>query len=299
MFVLADFSTAKQAFLSRQVTPDNRVQSFSDNYDSWTAQFPVEVAGVIADMVAHFDYYSHADVNQMLQELHRQFHRLSSLNDCDALHIYLKKSDGHINSSSDYWHDYRLCNNIDPGFCADDVECISKAEWSQIQNIVVVDDCCGTGGSLEDFINRSHQQFTDKTIYYLVLHSLCDADRKLKEIEETYNVKIVLIFINKRDKATKQIAASESDIAMLRYVSSSLRIPDKYHLGFMNSEALMAFYNNTPNNTIGLFWLSTDVYHAPFPRKFQANPSWRNGAAMKEAKKQRKAKNYIAEIQHG
>lgn len=296
---MADFSTAKQAFLSRQVAPDDRVQSFSDNYDSWTALFPAEVADMIASMVAHFDYYSHADVNQMLRELHSQFLRMSNLNDCDALHIYLKKRDGHINSSSDYWHDYRLCNSIDAGFCTDDIECISADEWSHIQNIVIVDDCCGTGSSLEKFISSSNRQFTDKTIYYLVLHSLASADKKLKKIEQIYNVKIVLIFINKRDKATKQISASESDIAKLISVSSSLGIPRKYHLGFERSEALMAFYNNTPNNTIGLFWFSADDYHAPFPRKHQATPSWRSGVEMKKEKKQRKAKNYIAEIQHG
>ena len=84
---------------------------------------------------------------------------------------------------------------------------------------------------------------------------------------------------------------------MLYAISRKMCIPKERVFGQYRSEALVAFYNNTPNNTIGLFCYSTDSYDAPFPRSIEQSPSWKSRptpSSMKKDKEIRKQNNYNA-----
>jgi hypothetical protein len=75
--------------------------------------------------------------------------------------------------------------------------------------------------------------------------------------------------------------------------SKLLNIPEKEIFGFEMSESLMAFYNNTPNNTLGIFRYDTEKYKSIFPRKNDKRPLWQR---MKEEKEIRKKQNYNAVV---
>lgn len=250
-------------------------------------------------MLENFDYYSHQDANMMLQSLHT---KLCDQCDGDALFTYIKKKNGMINSSIDYWTEYRMINRINKGYCTDDIAGLPADIWQAIDNIVIIDDCCGTGGSLAKFIKNSGKIFSGKTIYYLVLHALNASRPVLKQIEDTYKVTIKLLAINEREKACEIV--SDEDAAATRELvikaSRELNINSDYYLGKDNSEGLMAFHNNTPNNTIGLFWFETDKNKPVLPRDYGETPSWRPGIhKMKADKKARKNSNYMAVKQNG
>lgn len=46
----------------------------------------------------------------------------------------------------------------------------------------------------------------------------------------------------------------------------SKEISEKFLLGFKNSQALVAFYRNTPNNTLPTFWWTSSKWNGLFPR---------------------------------
>lgn len=62
--------------------------------------------------------------------------------------------------------------------------------------------------------------------------------------------------------------------------------------GFSKSESLVSFYNDTPNNTLGVFWKNTSKNNALFPRNNERKPAWMR---FKSDKKQRNESNYARE----
>ena len=55
-----------------------------------------------------------------------------------------------------------------------------------------------------------------------------------------------------------------------------------------NAEGLVSFYNNTPNDTLGIFWKETNENEPLFPRNNDIRPKWRK---MKKNRKYRKFQN--------
>lgn len=62
--------------------------------------------------------------------------------------------------------------------------------------------------------------------------------------------------------------------------------------GFLGVESLVSFFNDTPNNTLGVFWKNTSKNKALFPRNIEEKPAWMK---FKENKKQRNTSNYSRE----
>ena len=60
--------------------------------------------------------------------------------------------------------------------------------------------------------------------------------------------------------------------------------------GYSCTESLVAFFNDTPNNTLGIFWKNTDKNDALFPRNHEEKPAWMK---FRENKKERMKSNYI------
>lgn len=297
-----DLKKAKEAFLHKHPCLDGRIDLFNERVDKWIASLPQEIVPLVLQMISDFDYYSHQEANEMLIRLHSELSENFGLSDETALHTYIKKKDGRICSSVDYWAEYRLINKVDKNLCTDDLRAIPEDEWALIENIVIIDDCCGTGGSLEKFIEMSKRNFSGKTIYYIVLHALEAAKETIHQIEEKYSVCIHLVAINMRKLATELISPDNAVEARERVkcASKEMHISKNYALGKDDSEGLMAFYNNTPNNTIGLFWYPSDKNEPLFPRDFGKTPSWRPSVnAMQKSKKQRKKDNYVAVKKRG
>lgn len=297
-----DIKEAKELFLSKHDYADEKIDSFNENIDSWIASLPQEVVPLVLQMISDFDYYSHQEANEMLIRLHSELANDYGLSDETALHTYIRKKDGRICSSVDYWTEYRFINKVDKNLCTDDLRAIPEDEWALIENIVVIDDCCGTGGSLGKFIELSKRNFSGKTIYYLVLHALEAAKETIHQIEEKYSICIHLVAINTRKLATELVSPDNAVEARerVKYASKEMHISKNYVLGKDDSEGLMAFYNNTPNNTIGLFWYRSDKNEPLFPRDFGKTPSWRPSInAMKKTREQRKKDNYVAVKKRG
>lgn len=295
--MMIDVRKAKDTFIDRQNDLDDRIIFFDEHYDKWVASLPPEVVQVALSMLEHFEYYSHQDANKMLRSLHEQFLKQAGCKESDALYTYIKKAEGRICSSIEYWAEYRIINRIDSNSCTDDICRFRENEWKLVDNIVIIDDCCGSGSSLEKFIKFSGKDFSGKTIYYLVLHALDAAKPKLNHIEADYNVTINILAIHTRGKAC-EIISGDNKVETQKLVeraSQKLKINPIDSLGRYDSEGLMAFYNNTPNNTIGLFWFESEKNSPIFPRKVGAEPKWRlRPQQMNQAKRARKENNYMA-----
>lgn len=297
--MMQDYTREKELFLSKFSSRDDRIDRFDKMFSTWAESLSDDVIPIVFDLLSNFDYYTHSTVNRGLRELHQKLHDNYNIDDREAVHTIIPKNDGRFDSSLEYLTEYRQLNEIQKVNCYHTIGEITDEEWDNISYIVIVDDICGSGHSLCTFLENQKKNFSDKTIYYLTIHFMNQSNEAISKLEKDYNVRIISISLNNRNKAfdLDDIMKYEDARERIRSFSRKLCIPKGRVFGQYRSEALVAFYNNTPNNTIGLFCYSTDSYDAPFPRSIEQSPSWKSRptpSSMKRDKEIRKQNNYNA-----
>lgn len=56
-------------------------------------------------------------------------------------------------------------------------------------------------------------------------------------------------------------------------------------MGYKDAEALMTFYNNTPNDTLGIFWFPIDDKKPIFSREMDIQPGWKRSRDEKNTRR--------------
>ena len=286
--------------LERWDADDERIAYFEDNYDEWLDQIPDDMHEIIFQLLEFFEYYSHEKVNQLLVNLGHELIKYNEIDPQLTIYTPLAKSNGLWSSSQDYLREYTLLHGIHNAKIAANLEqYFDKKNHKPIHNIVIVDDFCGSGKTFTNFLMNYYDLLKDKTVYYLVSYCMDEAKTTIESTAIDYKLKVKIIcinhgikvfdrdeFFNRKDEIRKQIKSQ----------SKKFKINKNDYLGKYESEALVSFYNNTPNNTIGLFWCDTKNYFSIFPRDFEnkeglKRPTPKN---LKKDKADRNAQNYLS-----
>ena len=276
---------------------DDSLEFFKDQFSIWFSKIPEDTQSVVCRLLEIFDYYSHKRANMHLSQLHQKLTQsYPFLNNDNTIFTFIKSGNSESKSSNDYWSEYKRINQISHYICCIDIKDLDENQLSKIGNIVLIDDCCASGNSLINFIKSNIDLFTNKSIFVVTIHVMENAITKLEDFANKNNFKINFIYITKRMKAfTHKIFKYDKHIAkiLFRNVSKLLEIPDNEIFGRYSSESLMAFYNNTPNNTLGVFRYKTNTNNPLFPRRQEVKPTW---WSMKKRNKIQKISNYNKEI---
>jgi len=270
--------------------PEKRLKYFVDEFDRWFANFSDEEKIVIEKLLDRFCYYSKTRVNQYLEELHKELFDAHHLKNNDTIYTYIRRRDGFLNSSSSFLNDYKTVNRINKGMCSDDIGNIEESYWKHINNIVFIDDCLGTGDSLKEELEELSKKvsFEGKNIYFVVIHAMENGKAK---IGDENGVTVVAKNICKK-VFNFEVYGEDWELArdVINKASKRLGISERYKRGYKKSESLMAFSENTPNNTIGIFWQDVeDEYASIFPREEIQRPG---AHELKENRKNRRNENH-------
>lgn len=288
--------------LKRWNATDKRISYFEENFDEWFSQLPEDIHAVVCQLLEMFEYYSQPKVNKYLYDLGCKLDEKGQFDPEVSIYTPLPSHKGITNSSYDYLLTYRQLHDVSKYKVALDLNrYIEKNpdKYDEIQNIVIIDDYCGSGKSLETFIKNHGQQLKGKTIYYLVTYFMQEAMPLIAEISKQHEVTIEIIYINSGKRAFEYDAFCENNDELrplIKTSSKKLNIPDNYYLGKYKSESLVSFYNDTPNNTIGLFWYDSDKYFSIFPREFENTEGLKRPTprSLKQQKAARTAQNYLS-----
>ncbi len=271
---------------------DKRLRCAYDNLEAWLSQIPEEFREISTVLIKNLDYYSQAHTNKLLVDLHEALLKQPSIKANNTIYAYIKSRDGKTNSSNEYWTMYKMVNNINSEYVYEDMSAITKNGWPHVENIVFIDDFSGTGKSFIDELKKCEKRYKGKKIYFI---TICIMDNAIKEIEDyaklkRFCVKPVYSFVQQkvfdRNLFDDNIKAKE----VLIELSNKLNIPkNQKYLGFQDTEALVAFHNNTPNNTLALIRYESASYKPPFPRIHFPKPPW---DTLKKDRKKRQVSNY-------
>ena len=277
---------------------DERLSFFAEKFDEWKKQIPDQYIEVLLTLLKELKYYTHKDANRILVSLHEQLLSNSNMTIDNTVFAYIKSKDGISNSSNDYWTEYKLLNNLNRNICYENLNAIKGSGWQYIKNIVFIDDFSGSGESIKKELEKFLNIFHGKNVYIIVVCTMEAAVKKLKKFGETNSINIHFIYNDAFKKAFEQNYFPDNSTAKENYLSfcDSKGISSKsgWKLGFENTEALVSFYNNTPNNTLAFIHNRSNKYFPLFPRINDEKPIWQRNDCkkMNNRTKQRKNANY-------
>lgn len=277
---------------------DERLSFFAEKFDEWKKQIPDQYIEVLLTLLKELKYYTHKDANRILVSLHEQLLSNSNMTIDNTVFAYIKSKDGISNSSNDYWTEYKLLNNLNRNICYENLSAIKESGWEYIENIVFIDDFSGSGKSIKDEITKYTDRLKGKNVYVIIVCAMEAAVKKLKKFGETNSINIHFIYNDAFKKAFEQNYFPDNSTAKENYLSfcDSKGISSKsgWKLGFENTEALVSFYNNTPNNTLAFIHNRSNKYFPLFPRINDEKPIWQRNDCkkMNNRTKQRKNANY-------
>lgn len=274
---------------------DTRLISFDDKFEEWIKQIPENNRETVLTLIQNLEYYSHRTTNYWLKNLHSQLLQKGNITDENTIYVFIKSKYGKSNSSNDYWTEYKSLNCINSNICITDIEDLELEDFKYIENVVFIDDFSGSGKTFLDEIKKNPSIYKGKNIYFITINIMYKAVKAIEEYSETNGLNIILLSALKQEKAfERRLFCNDSDAKReIKEMSLEFKIPENEVMGFKKSQALIAFYNNTPNNTLGFIRYDTDTYNSIFPRNDDYVPQW---LQLKKERMRRNKMNYNSKI---
>lgn len=247
----------------------------------------IEQKEIVLKLLKKFDYYSREEIHIAIEELNEKLIEKFGVSDEDSIISIVKKKDGKYNSSVEYITEYRNLRSLNKNIFYTTLDELKIEWWKNIKKVVFVDDCSGTGTQFTDFLDRERKRrsYANKKIILAVAIVIDSAVKHIKEYAKDNSLDIEIIWYCSKEKAYQSISAEEKE--KIYELSKKRKINEKYIHGFKNAEALIAFFSNTPNDKIGIFWEKTEKNDPIFLRELDRKPGWQTNSMNKRKRKRR------------
>ncbi len=279
---------------------DERIKTFEENLPAFLENFEGESLEVILCLLDKFDYYSHREINSRLIDLHHKVIEIEGFDIEKTVFCVLKTKSGKMNSSTEYVCEYGRLNGINKYSIIANIDDIEEAAWEFIDRIVFIDDCCGSGQTFSDMLLSHLHVIKGKKIVYAVVHIMSDAIERIEKSIQENQLGVIYTYCRISEKAF-----DNEELSLKRTIfeeaSKKVGVVNRENdiYGYKKTEMLISYYNNTPNNTIGVFRKDTEFNKSIFPRRNDKKPGWLK--ELQESKKKRKEMNYSRKVKdiHG
>jgi len=243
----------------------------------WVSQFPFFEWKLYAlKLLTNITFLNEEKVNKKLKELSNS---LSILKNCVISDI-----EGAAKSSEHLFYPLNKLTEISQkNFIHSE-----SLTATDSRDIVFIDDMIGTGNQAKNYINKLKKEgkIGNQKLHYFAIVGLRDGIKELKNSGLFENVLITEEIQNKAFDTGDIFDAEESGMAkemafeLGKQLTKDMKNVDP--LGYKNSEALVFFGHNNPNNSLPIFWASgkckllesvgesTEIKWTPlFPRKIK------------------------------
>lgn len=267
---------------------DEKIKKFEENFDKWCIFSNDEDAKICLGLLDKFNYYSKTYVNKELKNKHEYLLNIFNFDPDYTIYTIVKDEYGRANSSIEYFNEYVHINNINRYSRIEDINNIEDEKYTQIENVVIIDDCIGYSETVQGFLTRYKDRLLGKHIYLILIHLIVDSADILNTFAVDNGFDLTILCTNRMEKPFEE---NSKFMNKFKEICTERNIPKSKILGRDEVQALMAFYNNTPNNTLGIFWFKTDKNIPLFPRINDEKPGWMRNKKEKEKRKQQNYKN--------
>lgn len=237
--------------------------------ENWLNQFDDEEKPEMLALLLHFDYYSQNKLPVAVQTLYQKFANICNSKDV----VFAKIEKEKVTSfSSIFFSSFWYHNNL-YDYTTDNLKGVIQQEKFPT-SIVIVDDYFGTGNSMITYLGELLQlnpNLVNKNLYIITLQGSYIGKNNIEEYALKNNLNLTIISNKHSKKAFEQDNIYTGENAVFhrkKYANiyNKRNQNEKYRFGYEEIEALVSFYYNTPNNTLGLFWQNITNFRALFHR---------------------------------
>ena len=281
---------------------DRYMINFKERLSKWLKNFKTyEEKNAFLKLLEKYEYFNRIRVRDAFYEMYKQ----CITNNLEIAETYILSmcKEREADSSLEYIGLIREMDRIyNLNFYNDTILYdISRIKHkNNVKNILFFDDICGTGGTVIKYIQKNEKLLIDKNVYlnFCVL-TKCSLD-KLNEFKKQYTfIKQINYFKLKGKSLDDDKILDENYRKKVENIENSLwNKGSKNILGYENSQLLITFFHNTPNNTISSFWYSKKFYSDQYKNTY-GDQEWNslferyrpNKRQSNYKKNERKAKN--------
>lgn len=251
---------------------DKNTKNFSRKLGVFVSQLKEkdrELGPILIELVRYYNYYSRETINKILESNYKTV--TDDLKLLKDFTIYSRiEDDSKIDSSNNLLEEFKILNDI-PNTYSHDIEKLSIEKFEYIENVIFIDDIIGSGKTVKKFFEANKEKLLKvKSLIFCVVI----LDNGLSYLEDYFNANgfdCQIVSYSKQSPAfdINYIFEGDASIKEARLMDFEKELfgnSSNFILGYENGQALVSFFRNTPNNTIGSFWFSGKKWRGLFPR---------------------------------
>jgi len=241
-----------------------------EEIESWLLMFEDDERDVAIKLLSNTKYYSQTDINRLYGILHRKFIR--AVGQQSLKHIWFFGIGGAAKSGQMTLYYYKAVNGLSESHFQD-LRVLSASATKGIQTLAFVDDFIGTGNQVITFWDeelRDQHGIEKAKLYCLVLLAFQSAIEHIQA--RTPFTVICAELLDERDRVFSPQCTIFSDEEERRRAERICRrygevLCPEFPLGYDDSQALVAFEYQTPNNSLPILWSDKKGWIPIFRRK--------------------------------
>lgn len=249
---------------------DKKTRNFSGKLGRFVKQLgdDSDLGNIFLELIKHYNYYSRTCVQEIMEDIDRQINYELKL-DLKTTRYSRIQNSSKIDSSNYFLEEFKATNDIPNDICIDILIAKDK-EFEEIKNIVFFDDIIGSGKTVSDFFEQNLQKFKKVNYYIFCIEMMYDSKEYLETFFKDNEIKCNLYPYNVQKKSFNIDILGESYLEKEKLVSEHEKKlwggKSPNILGYKNSQAIISFFRNTPNNTLSSFWYKGSKWQGLFPR---------------------------------
>lgn len=245
---------------------------------AWLDQFEDNTQKrLMFNLLQHVRFYDDPAIREKIRSLHERIQaeitEMGGVRAWDKRYrrgdILLSSFGAPSKSASSYARIYRMESNIfvDNVVHFDQIQKTLQTN-EQIKAIVFVDDIIGSGGSALKPLNQLNTmcgELIHNKQVTIFISAICGLDRGIKELEKAikkvpFDAKVVvsdsLTEVDQCFTDQSEVFSSPSERERAKQIAWEYgkKLKERPPLGYRNSQLLVAFYDNCPNNTLPILW---------------------------------------------
>lgn len=241
---------------------------------------------IFLNLLGFFDYF---DKRKIKSSYKNQFEKLmlKEILMTDTIFLTVGSYGGIFNGASEIMPLFRRVNQLPKKRIAQNIGDFSDKYdvENSIKNIVLVDDIIGSGtttkGYIEHLLKFHSKVLKNKKFYIISLVVIEKGVNVIKSFMEEKNLFVEILYEKELVKAfsfdNNKIFSNEEQIRnakkIIKSYDNQIVKREMDILGYKGSQGLVAFYHNTPNNTLPIFWESGNSirWNPLFPREVSSD----------------------------
>ncbi|MBX0315492.1 phosphoribosyltransferase [Planococcus glaciei] len=251
----------------RDIFDDKRLEYFEKKIENWLENVETdEEKEIFLDLVKKYKYYNKITIANSFKRGFIRFKKIEPEHK-DTIYMGVGSRGGVYNGSSELMPIFKRINEIDKLRIADKPkDFYGKYDLKSIKNIVLIDDIIGSGTTVKRYIDENLMIDCPEIIFGKKIYVICviASEKAVSSLKGYYQHKKIPIEIIFEQDIVKTFDIEKGLFTPEKTRINARKIVKKYDtklarrkeeiLGFKESQALVSFYHNTPNNTFPIFW---------------------------------------------